>query len=65
MSSFEIRSWYRTNAPKYFSEFGEGNRFWQPKYHSFEIYQRQKQEEKLTYMHQNPVKTGLVKLATD
>ena len=58
MSSFQIRNWYRTNAPKYFAEFGEGHRFWQPKYYSFEIYQRQKQEEKLTYMHQNPVRAG-------
>lgn len=65
ISSFEIRNWYRTNAPSYFSEFGEGDRFWQPKYYSFEIDNEKKQEEKLAYMHQNPVRARLVSQAVD
>ncbi len=56
MSSFELRNWYRTTAPAYFSEFGEGQGFWQTKYYSFEIDDEKKQEEKLDYMHQNPVR---------
>ena len=65
MSSFQLRNWYRTTAPAYFSEFGEGQCFWQPKYYSFEIDNEKKQEEKLDYMHQNPVRAGLVTRATD
>lgn len=64
-SSFHIRGWYRRKAPRYFEEFGEGDRFWQPKYYSFEIYGRSKLEEKLRYMHENPVRQGLVQRATD
>lgn len=60
MSSFRIRNWYRNHAAEYVSEFGEGKQFWQPKYYSFEIDNVKKQEGKLSYMHQNPVRTGLV-----
>lgn len=64
-SSLNIRKWYRETAPEYFREIGEGNRFWQPKYYSFELYETAKIEEKLTYMHLNPVRRGLVERATD
>ena len=64
MSSFRIREWYREHVPEYFAEFGEGDRFWQPKYYAFEIYERAKLEEKLTYMHQNPVRAGFVQNAS-
>ena len=37
----------------------------QPTYYSFEIYRRSKLEEKLRYMHDNPVRSGLVEQATD
>ena len=59
-SSFYIRSWYRRAEPNYFEGFGEGDRFWQPKYYSFEIYERTKLTEKLQYMHENPVRAGMV-----
>ncbi|MEO1983388.1 MAG: transposase [Fuerstiella sp.] len=65
MSSFRVRKWYRENRAEYFDGFGEGARFWQPKYYSFEIYTTQKLEEKLHYMHLNPVRAGLVNTATD
>lgn len=64
-SSLKLREWYRTDAPDYFRGFGEGARFWLPKYYSFEIYERAKVEEKLNYMHENPVRRGLVARATD
>jgi putative transposase len=64
-SSVLIRDWYRTNAPEYFQGFGEGRSFWQAKYHSFEIDKARKLEEKLNYMHQNPVRAGLVQRSTD
>ena len=65
MSSFRIRRWYRQEAPNYFVGFGIGNRFWQAGYYSFEIHETRKLEEKLTYMHLNPVRAGLVEKAVD
>lgn len=65
ISSYHIRNWYHREAPNYFVGFGEGRRFWQPKYYAFEIYDRAKLEEKLTYMHLNPVRAGLVEKAGD
>ncbi|MEM9412758.1 MAG: transposase, partial [Planctomycetota bacterium] len=64
-SSFGIRNWYREHSEQYFREFGEGDKFWQPKYYSFEIENRHKIEEKLTYIHLNPVRRGLVERAVD
>jgi putative transposase len=64
-SSLRIRGWYRKKAPNYAADFGEGKRFWQAKYYPFEIYSRKKIEEKLTYMHLNPVRAGLVERAID
>ncbi len=64
-SSFHIRTWYRDAAANYFQGFGEGDRFWQPKYYSFEIEGRTKLEGKLRYMHENPVRQELVKQTTD
>ncbi|RLS39685.1 MAG: hypothetical protein DWH81_08050 [Planctomycetota bacterium] len=63
-SSLNTRKWYREQADHYAARFGEGDRFWQPKYYAVEIYSRQKLEEKLVYMHQNPVRAGLVEHPT-
>ncbi len=64
-SSLRIRKWYREHATHYAASFGEGDKFWQPKYYSFSIYGRGKLEEKLEYMHMNPVRAGLVEKAVD
>ena len=64
-ASMSLRKWYREDATRYSAPFGEGDRFWQPKYDSFEIFSRQKLEEKLTYKHQNPVRAGFVERAVD
>lgn len=64
-SSLTIRTWYRDVAFRYTAAFGEGDRFWQPKYFSFEIFSRPKMEEKLAYMHLNPVRAGIVERAID
>lgn len=64
-SSFHIREWYRREATHYQAISGETDRFWTPKYHSFEIFERAKLEEKLRYMHENPVRQGLVQCAAD
>jgi putative transposase len=65
LSSYYIRDWYRREAGNYCERFGEGNRFWQAKYYAFEIYKPAKLEEKLRYMHDNPVRAGLVQRAVD
>ena len=65
MSSFNIRKWYRENDTQYFENVEMGDRFWQPKYYSFSIYSRRKLEEKLKYIHLNPVRAGLVDRAID
>jgi putative transposase len=36
-------------------------RFWQPRFYDFNVYSAKKKREKLEYMHENPVKRGLVK----
>lgn len=58
-SSLRVRRWYRERTANYTAEFGDGDKFWQPKYYTFSIYQRGKLEEKLQYMHLNPVRAGL------
>ena len=60
MSSFRIRQWYAEHASNYFADFGPGERFWQPKSYIFHIHSERKLQEKLDYMHLNPVRAGLV-----
>jgi len=38
---------------------------WQARYYDFNLYSRKKIEEKLVYMHQNPVRAGLVENTRD
>ena len=38
---------------------------WQPRYYDFNVYSRKKHVEKLNYMHNNPVKRGLVSSPED
>ena len=40
-------------------------RFWQPRFHDFNVFSTRKIREKLDYMHGNPVKRGLVKNAAE
>lgn len=64
-SSLRIRRWYRDHAPNYEASFGTATRFWQPKYHAFSIETESKLEEKIDYIHLNPVRAGLVARAVD
>ena len=42
-------------------EYGEPLRsFWQARFYDFNVYTEKKLTEKLQYMHENPVKRGLV-----
>lgn len=62
---FELSDSQVVFEPEYFSTAEFGNRFWRPKYYSFEIYSTEKLEEKLNYMHLNPVRAGLVEEAVE
>jgi putative transposase len=47
-------------------ELGEGlPRFWQRRFYDFNVWSRKKRNEKLNYMHFNPVKRGLVEHPKD
>jgi putative transposase len=63
MSSFRIRQWYAEQASNYFDGFGPGDKFCQAKSYVFHVYSRRKLQEKLDYMHLNPVRAGLVERA--
>ncbi|MBL6705854.1 MAG: transposase [Planctomycetaceae bacterium] len=65
ISSYNIRRWLEDGKARYLEAINPSDPFWQPKYYSFEIYSRVKIEEKLTCMHQNPVRAGLVERPVD
>ncbi len=64
-SSYAIRQWYEQQQAAYLQSQPLGEKFWTPKYYAFQIDSRQKLEEKLTYMHMNPVRAGLVEKTVD
>ena len=39
---------------------GQPRKFWQARFYEFNVWSRKKKNEKLNYMHMNPVKRGLV-----
>lgn len=59
-----LKELFRTRFPKYWSQVHESDPIWQPRYYGFNIWSRQKVEEKLDYMHLNPVRAGLVEHPT-
>jgi putative transposase len=64
-SSREIKKLYRSKFPKYWEQLDDADPIWQPRYYGFNIWSRQKVEEKLEYMHLNPVRAGLVERAEE
>ncbi len=51
----------RTWLPAYAAKIKDGQPFWQPKYYSLNLDREEKVREKLTYMHENPVRAGFVR----
>ncbi len=49
----------------YADNVGPDDPFWQPKYYPFNLYSEGKVREKLRYMHENPVRAGLVACPCD
>lgn len=62
-SSQKLKKMLRGVAPGYASNIPPDDPFWQPKYYPFSLYSPRKAEEKLDYMHKNPVTAGLVERA--
>ena len=64
-SSVRIKQFLQTELPQYAASVPETDAIWQARYYAFQIYSRDKLEEKLRYMHLNPVRAGLVEKAID
>jgi len=59
-SSIQLKRFYRIHLENYYSKLHVKDAMWQPKYYAFNIFSEAKLNEKLAYMHNNPVQAGLV-----
>ena len=60
-----LKGLFRSEFGNYWAEVPDSDPIWQPRYYGFNIWSRRKAEEKLDYMHGNPVRAGLVEKAVD
>ena len=61
LSSRQIAAVYVRQFPTYWSKLDSNDPVWQPRYYGFNVFTERKLHEKVKYMHNNPVRTGLVK----
>ena len=59
-SSVQIKRLLHLALPSYGSAVEPMGPVWQARYYDFNLFSTRKLEEKLTYIHQNPVRAGLV-----
>jgi putative transposase len=59
-SSMQLKQLYKEKLTNYGTKIDLEKPMWQPKYYDFNIFSEAKAREKLTYMHLNPVKSGLI-----
>ena len=59
-SSVKLKKFLRGQLPQYAGTFDTKQPVWQARYYPFNLYTEKKAEEKLDYMHFNPVRAGLV-----
>jgi len=59
-SSMQLKKLFQSQLTSYGQMIDLQEPMWQAKYYCFNIYTEKKAEEKLSYMHHNPVKSGLV-----
>lgn len=64
-SSVQIKRLVASLLVRYSETFDLREPIWQAGYYDFNLFTDAKTEEKLAYMHQNPVKAGLVEKACD
>ncbi len=65
LSSHHVGQLVHRKLIRYAEKIGNNDPFWQAKYYSFNLYNEDKVREKLTYMHENPVRAGLVARSCD
>jgi len=65
LTSHQISLLVRRKLLHYAEKIGDDDPFWQAKYYALNLYSDGKVREKLTYMHENPVRAGLVAQACD
>ena len=58
-SSMALKDLYRTVLSNYGAGIGSGQPMWQAKYYGLNVFSDEKMNEKLEYMHNNPVRAGL------
>ena len=59
-SSIRLKGWIKERLPAYAAVIDMSEPVWQPRYYDFNVFSGKKANEKLDYMHNNPVKNGLV-----
>lgn len=64
-ASHALKELFLKQFPKYLAQTDESEPVWQARYYGFNIWSGRKVEEKLDYMHLNPVRAGLVEHAVD
>jgi putative transposase len=64
-SSVQIKKLFREHFQNYALSFDPAQPVWQARYYPFNVYSQRKVDEKLNYMHENPVRAGLVARAID
>ncbi len=60
LSSHHIACLMRDQLVHYAEKISDHDPIWQAKYYPFNLHSEEKVREKLTYMHENPVRAGLV-----
>lgn len=65
LTSKRLKTFLSQHFPNYWSRIESSDPVWQPRYYDFNIWSRTKVEEKLDYMHLNPVRAGYVERAAD
>jgi putative transposase len=64
-SSVQVKRHLRTALPSYAATILPTDPVWQPRYYDLNLFSEAKTGEKLNYIHQNPVRAGLVLHACD
>jgi putative transposase len=65
LSSKQIAGAYSRCFQTYWAGLEDRETVWQPRYYDFNVFSERKMHEKLEYMHNNPVRAGLVKESCD
>ncbi len=64
-SSIQLKKILQQDMAAYLSKTQLQDPIWQARYYSFNVYSEVKMKEKLTYMHNNPVRAGLTDRSED